>query len=324
MYYIYHISYDFICYYKMIVIYTESLKWSKFFHLLLKKLEQQYKCVIINKPNNYYFKKADVIIPLGINCQKILNKYTKFNNKFFVSNTKTYNILNDKKLFYDFIKKNNFLENSEIQLIKSYNRNYNGKNIYGEYIIKHVAGVGSGYNEIVKDYIYNIIDKKSTNYQIQDIINIKFVHCLDFLVKNGKIISYLNFIVDGKIDEEFYDNNNKQQIIKINNEKFLKVAEKIFYKTNYNGFCEIEFIEDFYNNFYIMECNPRISGNINCYDINDNCPFIDNFINPYINIIKNKKYKLPNYKNNKQVAYIGKVKYNKYYSCDCGCGKVIQ
>ena len=62
-------------------------------------------------------------------------------------------------------------------------------------------------NHVVYDNIYNIISKYNDKYQIQDFLDIKYIHSINCLCKNGNIISSLDFIYFGFIDRQFYDKN---------------------------------------------------------------------------------------------------------------------
>lgn len=248
------------------------------------------KLYIVDKFIKHYFDKAIAIIPLGIKSQKELNKYTKYKHKFMVNDTNIYDMLDDKILFYNFVKKNNILKGTDIKLIKSYTQKYNGINIYGNFLLKHRNGAGSAYNKIKTDWIYNIINKYSENNQIQKIIDIKIISGVNGICKDGEIIQMFDFIMPNFDGNDYYFRDNDEILDNVK-PQCKKVISRILKKVNYNGFFEIEFAIDKNWNVYLLECNPRISGNIRTTAIENNVvysPFVKHFIIPYCEIIEGK------------------------------------
>lgn len=298
----------------MIIIFAYENNFLTYISLLLQYATFNY--IILTKYDREYFEQACVIIPLGIGAQLELNKYKKYKDKFLICSQYTYQMLDDKKDFYHFIKKHEILKRSHIKLIPTYNKYYQGSNKFGKFIVKNCTGAGSSENKIVRGKLYSIIDNYS-KYQIQDILDIKYVYSINCLAHNGKLVSSLNFIINGFIEEDFYHKNKKEQVQHVSYE-FRSVIEKIIYKSDYNGILEIEFIIDKNNNAYLMECNPRVSSNMKCVDDHKNIvPFIEYIIKPYSDIIHNEPVRNANlYSDKCDVTYYGTIKY-KYQKYDC-------
>lgn len=217
--------------------------------------------------------KNSIIIPISPIAHKNI-----FNNDI-------YEILDDKIKFYDFIK-NKYQFFNKIKTIKTYDKFYNGENIFSSFIIKKSNLLGSMGNKIVKGYIYDLIDKYSHDNQIQDILKIKQIYSVDYTCFNGKILGvfvwktknhfphfndYIKFTVDFLLCE-------KTAIISniVDNKYIKKITQKIVKDLLYNGFINFEFIIDNNDDIYIMECNPRLSG---CLCITH---FFENIIIPYM------------------------------------------
>lgn len=297
----------------MIIIFDYNGYWSDMVYVLEKI---GLKIIVLQKITNSikkYINDANIIIPLGIKSQIELNKYQEYNKKFLSNNENIYELLDDKILFYNFISKENILNNSPIKLIKSYN-NYKGPNIKKTFILKHRHECAAKGNMIKNDYIKNLIQEYGTIYQIQDYLNIKKVYSISFLCYNGSLIKALNFIKKGSI-EKSHINSNIPLIIKDTKKIFTNIIKKIIKKLNLNGIHEIEFIKDTDNNIYLMEFNPRIAGTIKCF-YNDESPFVNELIIGYCNIIANEKIHPINI-NKLEVTYCGTL-YKKYDPCSCG------
>jgi predicted ATP-grasp superfamily ATP-dependent carboligase len=298
----------------MIVIFAYKKRFLTYISLLLSNAK--FKYVILSAYDEYYFDKADVIIPLGIDAQCKLNKYKEYKDKFLTCSNYIYDMLDNKNEFYRFIKKNKILKYSDVKLIPTYDKYSKERNRYGKFIVKEYGGAGSSSNKIIEDWLHTIIDDYSDKCQIQDVLDIKYVYSINCLAYNGKLISSLNYIIKGFIKESFYNENRKVQVQHVPY-KFKKVIKDILKKSHYNGILEIEFIVTKNDVAYLMECNPRVSSNMKCIDdnYNDNTivPYTEYIFNPYIDIICNKSIKIPNLYHDKcDITFYGKVKCNKY------------
>ena len=63
----------------MIVIFTHKGNWRSYAYILQQNIKEE--SVILSKFNKKYFDEASAIIPLGINSQVKLNKYSEYKNK---------------------------------------------------------------------------------------------------------------------------------------------------------------------------------------------------------------------------------------------------
>ena len=225
----------------LIVYSEENIKWSTIwlYHILLVT-GNEYNIEIKTKIDNV--KDTENILPLGVKANTILYK-----NEYS-------NILDDKRLFYDFVKHH---INTNIQLIPTYDKNYTGKNIHGTFILKLINGAG-GSNEIVKDNIYNLIQNYADTHIIQDVIDIKEMYTYVAFCESGSVKSYMGYKTDNLKWYQFMTGSNRLFVKNLSNE-ITDCCEKIIKKTNYSGYINIQFIKDL-NNTYIMECNPRLCG----------------------------------------------------------------
>lgn len=279
---------------------------------LLYFLKHYYPdCVILTRPDRYYFEKADVIIPISIKCQKELNKYREFKHKILTASDEVYDTLDDKINFYKFINKYNLLEGLNIKLINTYGNDYDGPNIHGKFIVKHRNGIGSAKNKVAKGKIKKII-RMFPNYQIQDLLNVNHINCVSCLCKNGSIISSLNFIVPEFISNKLYKKSH-ELLLKRPDSDFLELVTRIIEITNYSGLIELEFLVDNDGRTYLIECNPRLSGTVRCISNKNDVPYVSNLINPYVNLFSRKQFDTRHYIDNSQLKYNGNFKHPDYY-----------
>lgn len=287
--------------YMKIIIYTKR-NWLSYAYFI--KQMTKFEITILTKYNEELLEKANIIIPFGIDSQNDLVNIKKYSDKLLLcNNSEIYDILDDKVMFYHFIKKYELLENTNISLIKTYTKKHKGENIYGEFYIKRKNGAGSYRNKIRKGFIFDLI-KKYKRHQIQDVIDIKGVHGVNCLCLNGELISALDFTTPKSIEYNYYTVDNKEFLTPMI-DSFTAVCKSIIKKANYSGLIEIEFIESADGKRYLMECNPRLSGNLKCILKNGEVPFIENIIKPYVNILKEKKIKLKIYKGIQETLYLG-------------------
>lgn len=306
----------------MIVIFTHYKHWEPIIHFISTNIKQEI--IILTKFNKYFFDKADIIIPIRIGAQIELNEYSKYYQKFMRNPKKIYKILDDKINFYKFIQDKKILQNSSIKLINTY-ENYSGldkKTKKGVFMLKHRRGAGSLSNKIVEAKLIDLQKKYNPNYQIQDVLSIDQIRGINCLAHKGNLISALNFITYGYIDPKFYT-QDKERHLKPLEPKFRKVIQKIIQLINYSGFIEFEFIIDSTGQAWLMECNPRISGNAKCVMDNGTVPYITHLVNPYCQIIQGKELDISklNITQHIPLTYKGSVQSISYSICTCGVMK---
>jgi len=293
----------------MIIFYSYNTNLINYAHFLSKLCDREN--IVLYKYNKDKFDKADVIVPIGIFSQIELSKYSEHKNKFLVNEPYVYYVINNKVKFYKFIKKFDILKDSSIQLIPTFDKKYKGPNFYDKFIVKHKDGTGSFDNKIKKDHLYNLISKYGKNYQVQELIKVKYVHGINCLCHNGRIVRAVNFIVEGFIDPTNNNDNCIEEVREVD-PKFLDVINKITMTFQYNGFIEFEFLEDNKNNIFLIEANPRLSGHIKCIARDKSLPYVDNLIIPYYDIILNNNNKQDLYVKNDDVMYFGCIKNPQY------------
>ena len=71
---------------------------------------------------------------------------------------------------------------------------------------------------------------------------------------------------------------------------------------------------------YLMECNPRISGNLRSDIKQKKYPYIENFIYPYYNIVSKSNIKFTTFKKKYITTFRGNLKIPDGITCTCGCG----
>ena len=275
--------------YIMIYLYTSINNYSVFgiaiYNNLLNKYDKKDIKIVFNL--NFKISKNDKIIPIGIKEQ-----YNLYKNLYTEN---IYEMLDDKKKFYGYLNSNNYLLKN-IKLIPSYDEFYKGKNNNKKYIIKHKNGKGSSQNKIIEGHIYDIIEKYNKDYQIQDIITIKYVYGVNTVCESGTINGISTYSIKGELNKDMYVTGFNEKITNyIKYDKINYFVTNIIKILNYTGFIELEFLIDNNKNIYIMECNPRISG-----DVNFSSNYYNNLIYPYLNkniILNNKKYKTDSIKN---------------------------
>jgi hypothetical protein len=237
--------------------------------------------------------KNSIVIPIGVECN-----YELFRHKY---NFNVNEMFDDKLLFYKYLEQNNDLLDN-IKLIKSYN-SHKCENILKEFYIKPKNGKGGDDNHVEKDYIINILKKYDKKvYQIQDKIEFKYIYAVNCSCIDGNIIGLFVSKTNDKIDfSKKYKKYIKNKInIKIINNFITKILKRI----KYNGFIEFEFIIDINNNIYIMECNPRITGQMFIKE------YFDILIVPYIKYIDNKCHKKINNIQLNKLVYLDNVYVN--------------
>lgn len=248
----------------------------------------KYNYVILTKFNRGYFDRAEVIIPFGIKSQQKLIKYSSYKNKYLLcDNARIYDQLDDKIIFYDLIIKYDLLYDSSVHLIPTYDSKFS-HNKYGKFILKQRDGSGSLGNIFKTGYLRDLIEKYSSKYQIQDVIDIKNIYSISCFCIKGEVINSINYITNGYLNPDFY-RKRSIDIIQAVNSSIGKVIDRIVKKFNYNGIIEIEFIVDHKDKIYLMEVNPRISGTIKTKTENGYLPFNNFIIDAYILYITKKK-----------------------------------
>ena len=258
--------------------YVNDIQLVNLFIFMYNHLIENNKVKIIFDLNNINLEK-DIIICISVESQQEL--FLKKNN------STVYKMLDDKVEFYRFLTLNKYLlDNDNIKLIPIYTKNYQGENIHKEFMIKHKNGLGSIGNNIEKDHIYSIIDKyDSDDYQIQDVIQTKHIYGINCSCINGEIVGTFTFLKESSntlFPYVFGEDRKCSNFIKYKNiEHFVRSIVK---KMGYNGFVEFEFLLDIQDEFYLMECNPRVTHGI-CNKIH-----YENIVVPYINNIPNNSF----------------------------------
>lgn len=212
-------------------------------------------------------RENNIIIPMD-SC----TNYLVYGNR----DAEKYKMLDDKIDFYDYLKWNQDLLGT-IKLVPTYNNLYKGPNIKKKFIVKDRNGHGSIYNKIVVDYLYSIIHKYP-EHQIQDFIEAELLIAVDGFCKQG-IIQHIFYSTQHCI-KSFNDYKSLGFPMTytniISDKNIAEFLYNLLERLDYTGFFQFEFIQKGHD-FYILECNPRISGHV----LTKN--YFDNVILPYIN-----------------------------------------
>ncbi|AYV75335.1 MAG: hypothetical protein Terrestrivirus1_209 [Terrestrivirus sp.] len=302
----------------MIVVFLYNDYTFSYIYFYLKRCKETY--VVLNNFNKEYFDKADAIVPFGINSQKklyeIKQTYPEYKYKFLVNSAEVYTLFDDKKQFYDFVERENVLEGSQMKLIKTYDEKYDGPHKTGSFLVKNKRGVGSLHNKIITGDIYDIINRYNTDNQIQDILDVKEIQAVNLVCKKGKIISGLNFVFPGAINPQILNSTAKQYLRHLE-EKYMKVLSKLVKLVSYDGFVEFELLLDANDDLYLLECNPRIPGDIkSTFENTPNSPYITDLINVYINVLSKRPLRLEKFWNNSVIIYNGNNPYPSHVIYD--------
>lgn len=253
---------NFLFYLTIVVIIIISLRYKKPTLELYSedgfKNKLDYILTIIKMTGNEYNIKLKTnlkdinnkknTIPFGVKSNELL-----FNNPYC-------SIFDDKQLFYDFLKKN--MKSSTINLIPSFDQNYKGKNFKKKLIVKHKNGKGSENIKYVEDFLYNVIEKYGKDHQIQEIIDFDKSITLSAFCKDGKFKYYVSHLYYDKLTPYSYIMGVKCKYLKNPPPEIFNYCKKIINITKFNGYVEFEFLKSKKNKLYIMECNPRLSGEI--------------------------------------------------------------
>jgi len=325
----------------MIVVFLYNDYTLSYIYFYLKRCKENY--VVLNNFNKEYFDKADAIVPFGINSQKklyeIKQMYPEYRYKFLVNSPEVYTLFDDKKQFYDFVEKENVLEGSQMKLIKTYDEKYDGPHKTGSFLVKNKRGVGSLHNKVITGDIYDIINQYNTDNQIQDILDVKEIQAVNLVCKKGKIMSGLNFVFPGAINPQILNSTAKQYLRHLE-EKYMKVLSKLVKLVSYNGFVEFELLLDANDDLYLLECNPRIPGDIkstfaknesqdsiksviipsnnviNTFEDTANSPYITDLINVYVDVLSKRPLRLEKFWNNSVIIYNGNNPYPSHVIYD--------
>jgi hypothetical protein len=238
----------------------------------IKKQFQQYDKSIrveIIKDINRLNIKNDIIIPDYVNTQYEVFKHLYKND--------IYKMLDDKVEFYEFIK-NNLTLVWGLHLINTYDKYYNGPDIKKHFIVKNKNSHHGQGNEIINDSLYDLIEKYDEKYQIQDYLYTKCVDAVNLSCLNGLILGAYSY-------KTFYPSHLVKETNYIENAYIKDFLKSIVKHLNYNGFIEFEFLIDYTDTIYIMECNPRISGCANSYY------YFKSVTLPYVNALHTKQIK---------------------------------
>ncbi len=261
-----------------------------------------YDSLVRYKELNIYFRhtsfisikdinKYDIVIPLDVPSQQYYNSLK--HSKFFSTTTNIYELLDNKTLCYQLVKKHKqvrqiptFTVDSKYSLEEFVKINSSEK-----YIIKNNTGYAAFYQTILNK---NQLLKRTRNSLKDSVVQPKFenfkIYSLDILSKNGIIISDLFTIVgdnglsdNGLVFADFILGSIRTR--KIDDPKLYNLSkqfsEAVIKEFNYSGLIEFEFIITEDNNIYFLEINPRLCGHIGQKDINRNCVYYNKIIIPY-------------------------------------------
>ena len=265
------------------------------------------ECHIINDLNKICNEDA-IVLPIGIEASKEC-----FRNKIrgaLVSSEKTYDMLDDKKKCYEFVKKLNIPiiptfscseDNQVINFVNSFTYNQ-------IFIAKDNAGKGSNGMILLssEELIQKCSNNELDNFVIQPYLDNNILYSFNVVCKDGVIITSL--LVK---QETLYNRENvmKKNITSVNRtiidetdnvyHKVRFLSNSILNKTKYSGICEIEYLyRNNENKLLFLEVNPRISGHIMII-YEDRFIYIDKIIIPYLNTVNelnqdNTKFKFLN------------------------------
>lgn len=235
---------------KKIYIYI-NLKYDYFTQLFLGNTIHLYLLKNnICKNNQIYYKTS--LDKLDMSNSLILPIYGTYDSNGYD--------FDDKISFYKYLGNNSEILGN-IKLILTY-KNFKCKNKFSKYIVKHRNGIRSQNNFVIKDYLHNVIKKYDPKiYQIQNFINFKYVYGVNCACVNGHIVGIYCYKVKSLLKND-YDVKTLNKIYNyIKNNTVKNFVTQIIKSINYTGFIEFEFlICD--KKIYIMECNPRNSGDV--------------------------------------------------------------
>jgi hypothetical protein len=265
--------------------------------------------LILTRHNERVLSNCDVIIPVGIDVSLQLNDLIsqRIRNCLLFNSPSVYQLLDDKILFYDYVRSNDLLRGSTISLISTYDGK-SGETADGKFIVKSKNGYSSDGNTIEHGKISDIVKRYDpSNYQIQDYLEIQEIRSLNFLALRGEIVTCLDFTIGHFVDKRYWWSDNKCLLNTVDPES-LKVIAKIISKLCYSGIGEFEFLVDKRGRWHLMECNPRISSFISSSLSTDDreSPFINNIIKPYCHLVTGQKCELVDYKLPVDLIYKGK------------------
>ena len=295
----------------MIVFFCYKKAFMRYINIVLKHFKYDY--VVLSAFDEHYFDKACAIIPIGISAQNKLRDYPRYKDKYLISSSRTYDILDDKIMFYHNIKHRNLLKGTKVELIPTYDNVNQCLDRHGQFIVKQKDGAGSKSNEIKKDSLHRLIKKYADQYQIQDLIDIKSIYSVNCFCVNGKLINSINFIIDGFIEHGFYEKNSRMHIQETG-EQMIEVIRNIAREFDYSGFMEIEFIHGKDGKIYLMEANPRISSNMLCMENDKSVPFNELLFYPMIDYLHGKSNRPKKYDQRTPVTFYGRDKIGDHHT----------
>lgn len=169
-----------------------------------------------------------------------------------------YRMLNDKIDFYQWLRWNNDILGSKIHLIPE---GVPGRPVK-KYMIKHRRGYGSLTNNVREDFYERLLDDFPTEqYQIQEWIEVNTVLACDGFARDGRLTSVFYTMKKSVAKFQDYENGYPLQYMNYIPRPEIDVfVVNLIDRISYNGFFQLEFIQDQGGQIYILECNPRISG----------------------------------------------------------------
>ena len=289
---------------KIVIILDNTRKQSDYKGYILRLYFKQHygldsEIVYFQHLSKYPKDSNAIFLPLSMKAANELYYYN-FENT----------LVNDPKLTYILDNKDTcsaFIRELGITQIPTFNnttfsptefKRFVEKTQFPKYIVKNKDTMGSkdmylvDFENVVNEYENH---KITTNYVVQPYLtNIK-LYAIDCLCDNGTIIATLVNISPLFFKEKRF---HKQRFRDLNHfiikedhplyGKILDTTQKVVSATNYSGFIEIEYVHNSDNDImYLMEINPRLSGNI-LLSNNNRIPYVDSIISNYVNHLQNK------------------------------------
>jgi hypothetical protein len=185
-----------------------------------------------------------------------------------------YRMLDDKIDFYQWLRWNNDILGSKIRLIP--------EGVPGgpvkKYMIKHRRGYGSLTNNVREDVYERLLDDFPTDqYQIQEWIKVDTVLACDGFARDGRLTNVFYTMKKSVAKFQDYEKGYPLQYMNyIPRPEIEAFVINLLERISYNGFFQLEFIQDQGGQIYILECNPRISGLVFSQH------YFDHILTPYL------------------------------------------
>tara|TARA_Y100000389_G_C17438018_1_gene506751 strand:+ start:451 stop:1710 length:1260 start_codon:yes stop_codon:yes gene_type:complete len=240
--------------------------------------------------NSMESKKYDAIVPSDFESQEFINNN---NINCFKCGENIYELLDNKRKINKIFRKTPLKNIKLIPTLEKLNKNSINKFIKkypsNDYIIKHSKGYAGAWQEIFnKNNINNIDIDTYKDYILQPKLTNFKLYSFDAVCQNGEIIDFI--VINYKNFSNFeYNLLNIKSLVESEilrtgklYDKIISDSKKIINYTNYSGIIDIEYIVK-ENGMYLLEINPRISGNILCSDnLTNNGLYFNSIVIPYL------------------------------------------